>query len=126
MKKLACCLFVLLIVLLLAGCDPQTSQIGCVSTQREATEHSAKQLAAAIGKNENDFTSRTANKVGNDMCEGERVAVSMMLDNAGRDSNLDSYGNRLWVVEMLDDEGNKYRVLYIYPDTVLIPDRYRN
>lgn len=117
MKKVLCCLSTLMIVLFLAGCTP---------ADVKATDEAARLLAIATGKSEDDIKNRRANRVSSRMCEGEQVAVALMLENAGYSSNLDSY-NSLWVVDMIDDEGNNYRVLYIDDiETVVIPDRYRN
>ncbi len=115
MKKLVCFLLALLIVLSLAGCS--------CSAGGQAVEESVRELANATGKSESDFSpSKSTDR--SSLCEGEQVAVAMMLSDAGYNPDLNSY-DRLWLVEIVDDEGEEYRVLFTGTG-VVIPDRYLN
>lgn len=64
------------------------------------------------------------NRVDSDMCEGEQVAASMMLHESGRSPNLDDYIS-VQIADVEDDEGNKYKILYLDRREVVIPERYK-
>ena len=97
--------------------------IGCEDQRQTARDEKLYVIHTEFEEVTGREINRVESTITSNLCEGSRVAASMMLSEVGKSSDLSDY-SFIEFSEVFDTDGNLYPIVTVDGE-VIIPDRYK-
>ncbi len=121
MKRFLVIIACILLIIITSGCVDEM-EIGREEQHRKNVENIRTAVEEEL--DESVLGLIRIDEIRSDMCEGEEVAVSMMLDESGLSPNFDDHDS-VEVVDVTTEEGNDYKIIYLDGEKAVVPERYK-